>query len=243
VLLDNNFATLVEAIRQGRAIYRNIQKFIYFLLSSNAGLCVCVFATGFFPKLPSLTPLQILWINLVTNGLPALALGIDPPDPSLMEEPPRPLSEGLMGRRDYFGILYIGLLMGAMSIGVLAICTPTLGEKAARALAFSILAVSPLFHAFNCRSRTASIARVGVFTSRPLLLAVAASALIHFAAVLIPVLQPVFKTDVVMGLREWAILFGCSAAVIPFVELVKLLERGRIRRGEAPPASARLAQD
>ncbi len=243
VLLDNNFATIVEAIRQGRAIYRNIQKFIYFLLSSNAGLCVCVFATGFFPKLPSLTPLQILWINLVTNGLPALALGIDPPDPSLMEEPPRPLSEGLMGRRDYLGIAYIGVVMGAMSIGVLALGVPTLGEKAARALAFSILAVSPLFHAFNCRSRTASIATVGVFTSRPLLLAVAASALIHFAAVLIPVLQPVFKTDVVMGVREWAILFGCSAFVIPVVELVKLFERGRIRRGESSPVSTRWAQD
>jgi Ca2+-transporting ATPase len=232
VLLDNNFATIVEAIRQGRAIYRNIQKFIYFLLSSNAGLCVCVFATGFFPKLPSLTPLQILWINLVTNGLPALALGIDPPDPSLMEERPRPLREGLLGRRDYLGIIYIGIFMGAMSIGVLAYGVPVLGEKAARALAFSILAVSPLFHAFNCRSRTASIAKVGVFTSRPLLLAVAASAIIHFAAVLVPVLQPVFKTDVTMGLREWLILFGGSAAVIPVVELVKAFERARLRRDE-----------
>ncbi len=244
VLLDNNFATIVEAIRQGRAIYRNIQKFIYFLLSSNAGLCITVFATGFFPRLPSLTPLQILWINLVTNGLPALALGVDPPDPSLMEEPPRPLREGLLGKREYLGILFVGLVMGALAIAVLAIGPSFFDdkEKDARALAFTILAISPLFHAFNCRSSTQSIARVGVFTSRPLLLAVGASTVIHFVAVLVPALRPVFKTDVSLGLKEWLVLLVASFAVVPAVELMKLLVRRRIRRGEAPPPTRRWAR-
>ena len=86
VLADDNFATIVDAVREGRAIWRNIQKFIFFLLSSNAGLLVTVFAASFIPGLPPLTPLMILWINLVTNGLPALALGIDPPDPTQMME-------------------------------------------------------------------------------------------------------------------------------------------------------------
>ena len=89
VIADDNFATIVEAVREGRAIWRNIQKFIFFLLSSNAGLLVAVFAVSFFTSLPPLTPLMILWINLVTNGLPALALGIDAPDPTQMREPPR----------------------------------------------------------------------------------------------------------------------------------------------------------
>src|SRR4029078_4726962 len=90
VLADDNFATIVEAVREGRAIYRNIQKFIFFLLSSNMGLLVAVFVVSFFKHWPPLTPLMILWINLVTNGLPALALGVDPPAPHLMKEPPRP---------------------------------------------------------------------------------------------------------------------------------------------------------
>jgi len=224
VLLDNNFATIVEAIRQGRAIYRNIQKFIYFLLSSNAGLCITVFATALFPSLPSLTPLQILWINLVTNGLPALALGVDPPDPAQMREPPRPLSEGLLGRREYLGILWVGVVMSIAATGVLWWYAQQGKPDQGRALAFSILAVSPLFHAFNCRSTTASIGEVGLFSSRPLLLAVASSSLIHFSAVLIPVLQPVFKTFP-MTLGEWGLMLGLSAAIIPIVEISKVFLR------------------
>jgi len=228
VLLDNNFATIVEAIRQGRAIYRNIQKFIYFLLSSNAGLCIAVFATALFPSLPSLTPLQILWINLVTNGLPALALGVDPPDEAQMREKPRPLSEGLLGKRDYLGILYVGLFMSAAAVWVLWSYTRDGHPEEGRALAFSILAVSPLFHAFNCRSNTASIAEVGVLSSRPLLMAVAASTFIHFSAVLIPVLQPVFKTYPMSG-RDWMLMLGLSAAIIPVVEVAKMVGRARAR--------------
>ncbi|MFI5301210.1 MAG: cation-translocating P-type ATPase, partial [Polyangiales bacterium] len=227
VLLDNNFTTIVEAISQGRAIYRNIQKFIYFLLSSNAGLCVCVFATSFFPKLPSLTPLQILWINLVTNGLPALALGIDPPDPALMNEPPRSIRDGLLGRRDYWGIVFIGVVMGAISIGVLIV---GLGKgdpdhHQARAMAFSVLAISPLFHAFNCRSNTRSIFSIGWFTSRPLLLAVAVAAAIHLVALVVPFLQPVFKTYPMTG-AQWLLMLGLSALIVPIVEISKAIERG-----------------
>lgn len=230
VLLDNDFSTIVEAIRQGRAIYRNIQKFIYFLLSSNAGLCLTVFATAFFPKLPSLTPLQILWINLVTNGLPALALGIDPPDPALMKEPPRPLSEGLLGKREYLGMAFVGVVMAAAALFVLLRAGADVeAQSRARAMAFSILAVSPLFHAFNCRSSSASIATVGVFSSRPLLLAVAVSGMIHFSAVVIPVLQPVFKTHAMSG-GEWLTMLGLSALIVPVVEIAKVMMRGQTAR-------------
>ncbi len=95
VLADDNFATIVQAVHEGRAIYRNIQKSIFFLLSSNMGLLLTVIAVSLIPGLPPLAPLMILWINLVTNGLPALALGVDPPDPTQMHEPPRPRGEGL----------------------------------------------------------------------------------------------------------------------------------------------------
>src|SRR4051794_9322171 len=101
---------------------------------------------------------MILWINLVTNGLPALALGIDPPDAGLMQEGPRSTSEGLLGRRDYLGILYVGFIMGAAAL-VLYGMTPQDEDHLlqARALAFSVLALSPLFHAWSCRSPSRSI--------------------------------------------------------------------------------------
>src|SRR5580700_1700301 len=148
VLADDNFATIVEAVREGRAIYRNIQKFIFFLLSSNMGLLVAVFVVSFVPSWPPLTPLMILWINLVTNGLPALALGVDPADAHLMREPPRDPDEGLLRRRDYFGILYVGVVMGAAAVALYAFQAHD--EEAlhhTRAMAFSLLALSPLFHA------------------------------------------------------------------------------------------------
>ena len=240
VLLDNDFSTIVEAIRQGRAIYRNIQKFIYFLLSSNAGLCLTVFATAFFPRLPSLTPLQILWINLVTNGLPALALGVDPPDSALMREPPRPLSEGLLGKREYLGMAFVGTVMAAAALFVLLRAGADVeSQSRARAMAFSILAVSPLFHAFNCRSNSASIFQIGVFTSRPLLLAVAVSGMIHFSAVVIPVLQPVFKTHAMSGM-EWLTMLGLSALIVPVVEIAKVFMRGQTPEPpQAPGAPAK----
>ncbi|MDF2697271.1 MAG: Cation-transporting ATPase, family, partial [Labilithrix sp.] len=116
VLADDNFATIVDAVREGRAIWRNIQKFIFFLLSSNAGLLVTVFVASVMPGMKELRPLMILWINLVTNGLPALALGIDPPDPTQMTEPPRKATSGLLGAREYLGIATVGVLMGGLAI-------------------------------------------------------------------------------------------------------------------------------
>src|SRR6185437_786040 len=107
---------IFDAVREGRAIWRNIQKFIFFLLSSNAGLLVAVFGISFFSNLKPLTPLMILWINLVTNGLPALALGVDPPDQAQMREPPRKRTGSLLATRDWLGMAFVGLVMGAAAI-------------------------------------------------------------------------------------------------------------------------------
>jgi len=232
VIADDNFATIVEAVREGRAIWRNIQKFIFFLLSSNAGLLVTVFTASFLTGLKPLTPLMILWINLVTNGLPALALGVDPPDPTQMREPPRKRSASLVGLRDWLGIAYVGVWMG----GAAMVCyllrwrpdDPEAFERG-RAIAFSLLALSPLFHAFNCRSAT-----VSCFALRPLLplalaAAVAFSAAIHLVAVLVPALQPVFRTFV-LDAREWWLLLAMSASIVPAVEIAKLGQRVVMRR-------------
>lgn len=224
VLSDDNFATIVEAVREGRAIYRNIQKFIFFLLSANAGLAIAVFGVAFVEHWPPLTPLMLLWINLVTNGAPALALGVDPPSDQLMSEPPRNPNEGLLGRRDYLGVLFVGTVMGAAAIYLYAAAHT--GLEQARALAFTMLAFSPLLHAFSCRSPSVSIFSMRPGLSKPLLVAVAASAAIHLVAVLVPPLQPVFRTFPV-SLEEWGLILSLSLLVVPAVEIAKAIDRAR----------------
>jgi P-type Ca2+ transporter type 2C len=227
VIADDNFATIVEAVREGRSIWRNIQKFIFFLLSSNAGLLVAVFTASFVTRLEPLTPLMILWINLVTNGLPALALGVDPPDATQMLEPPRAAAAGLLNLRAWLGISFVGAWMG----GAAMICylVPFGGAGAGagehgRALAFSLLALSPLFHALNCRSPTRSFLTMRPLWPRPLVGAVLVSAGIHLVAVLIPGLRPVFRTFP-LSATEWAVLLVLSASIVPAVEALKLAQR------------------
>jgi Ca2+-transporting ATPase len=240
VLADDNFATIVDAVREGRAIWRNIQKFIFFLLSSNAGLLVTVFAASFIPGLPPLTPLMILWINLVTNGLPALALGVDPPDPTQMMEPPRKARSGLLGSREYWGITAVGLWMGGAALACYLwpwSATDPLLLVRARAIAFSLLALSPLFHAFNCRSPTVSALTIKPLLSKPLVLAVVLSGSIHLVAVLVPSLRPIFRTHA-LSLHEWEVMLLLSASIIPVIELLKLFQRWLLP-GEVPAAPGR----
>ncbi len=241
VIADDNFATIVEAVREGRAIYRNIQKFIYFLLSSNAGLLVAVFTASFMNVQP-LTPLMILWINLVTNGLPALALGIDPPDPSQMAEPPRKAASGLLTAREYLGIAVVGIWMGSCAIAAYEWHWPLdavpEGAVGARSIVFTLLAVSPLFHAFNCRSNTTSLFVQRPFVSIPLVVAVVLSAAIHLVAVLVPSLRPVFRTFP-MGGYEWTVALGLSASIIIGAEGLKLLQRMGLVGADLGPMSRR----
>jgi Ca2+-transporting ATPase len=227
VIADDNFATIVDAVREGRATWRNIQKFIFFLLSSNAGLLVAVFAVSFFTDLQPLTPLMILWINLVTNGLPALALGVDPADPRQMRERPREHAAGLLGARDWLGMAFVGVWMGGAAIACYSIPLrpgDPLAIQHSRAIAFSLLALSPLLHAFNCRSPTESILSLRPMVPRALLGAVLASAAIHLVAILVPALRPVFQTFA-MDYREWGMLLALSASIVPAVEGMKLLQR------------------
>src|SRR5262249_53089963 len=150
-----------------------------------------------FTDLPPLTPLMILWINLVTNGLPALALGIDVPDPTQMREPPRRGVDGLLTVRDWLGMAAVGVLMGgAAMIAYYAPLHPLDPEAGAhgRAMAFSLLALSPLFHAFNCRSQSASMLSLRPLLPVALVGAVGVSAVIHLTAVVVPSLRTVFRT-------------------------------------------------
>jgi Ca2+-transporting ATPase len=235
VLADDNFATIVHAVREGRAIFANIQKFIFFLGSSNAGLVLVVLATSFIDSIPALTPLQLLWINLVTNGLPALALGVDPPEPGQMKEGPRPLGQGIVGLRDLAGVVLVGSVMCVAALVPFYLVDSTWAFAGvpseerileARTMAFTILALSPLFHAFNCRSQTESIFVVGFFGNRFLWTAVGISAAVHLVTIFVPPLHPIFLTHG-LGLEQWAIIVVLSFTPLPVVELAKAFDRAR----------------
>lgn len=237
VLADDNFATIVAAVREGRAIYHNIQKFIFFLLSSNAGLVFAVFSVAFFKGWSPLTPLMILWINLVTNGLPALALGVDPPDPKQMHEPPRKPGDGLLGTWEYVAIALVGVVMGGAAIWLYVAADGTTNKaiEFARNNAFTLLALSPLIHAFSCRSSTNSILSFRPVFALPVILAVVISTGIHLVAVLIPALRPVFKTHNMTG-DEWLQVLVLSALIVPAMELFKLGYR-LVRKGSRATAN------
>jgi len=163
----------------------------------------------------------------VTNGLPALALGVDPPDPTQMQEPPRKRTAGLLGSREWLGIAFVGVWMGAAAM--ICYLTPlslddALAVKHGRAIAFSLLALSPLMHAFNCRSPTVSALALHPLVPGALLGAVVVSAGIHLVAVLVPALRPVFQTFT-MNAGEWTTLLVLSVSIIPAVEGLKFVRR------------------
>jgi P-type Ca2+ transporter type 2C len=236
VLADDNFATIVDAIREGRAIFQNIRKFIFFLNSSNAGLVIAVMVSSFFVWMPLLTPLQLLWVNLVTNGLPALALGLDPPEGSQMRAPPLAPDAGIVTGRDFAGILIVGTVMGmaAFSMYWLPDAAPHIFRSAtregmlyeARSMAFTILALSPLFHAHNCRSERRSIFQVGPFGNRALWGAIAASAAIHLVALVVEPLHPIFRTHWLTA-DQWLVVLGLAILPVPVLEAIKAVGRAR----------------
>ncbi len=243
VLADDNYATIVAAVEEGRAIYANIRKFIYFLLSSNAGIVLMVLVASLAGWAAPLTPIQILWINLITNGLPALALGVDPKDPDQMSQPPRPAGGSLMPTRDWVSMLGVGAVMGAGALVAfwlaaggggahLAEHDPALAR--ARTLAFAVLSMAPMFHALNCRSTTRSIFRLGLFTNPSLWGAIAIGVSLQAMAIYVDPLRPVFKTVALSG-ADVGMVLGFAAAPLVIGELIKLA-RGARANGAARPA-------
>ncbi|HEX8951606.1 MAG TPA: cation-translocating P-type ATPase, partial [Polyangia bacterium] len=231
VLADDNYATIVAAVEEGRAIYANIRKFIFFLLSSNAGAVLFVLTTSLLGWEQPLAPIQILWINLITNGLPALALGVDNRDPEQMNQPPREPGGAILSGREYLQILAIGAVMAATALIAFHhfMGDPHLARSPselahARAVVFAILSVGPLLHAFNCRSPRRSLFAIGVFSNRALWGAVVTGIILQAVTIYVPPLRPIFKTAPLAG-HDLFWVFGMS--LVPFVggELAKLLLR------------------
>jgi Ca2+-transporting ATPase len=239
VLTDDNYASIVAAVEQGRIIYDNIRKFVFFLLSSNVAEIMVIFLAT-LAGLPSpLTVIQLLWLNLLTDGAPALALAMEKGDPAIMERSPRPPTEPIINRRMQQGIVIqtitqTGVVLGAYVVGLLwhleagALVPAGMNSltyllqhnwrgvdvQTAETMAFVTLSLCELFRAYTVRSETLSIFRLGVFSNKYMQYAVGLSILLLIIVVGVPFLQPIFNTHF-PSLREWAVIL--ALALVPAV--------------------------
>jgi Ca2+-transporting ATPase len=240
VLADDNFASIVAAVEEGRAIFANIRKFLRYLLSSNIGEVMTMFFGVLLARpigldavdggvvLPLLAT-QILWINLVTDGAPALALGVDPPDDGLMEQPPRPVDEGVLTPQMWVGIVLVGVIMAAGTLFVLDASLPggfVAGSgnlRYAQTMAFNTLTLFQLFNVLNARSDERS-AFIHLFTNGWLWAALAGSLVLQFIVMYVPFLQRTFGTIGLSG-TDWMLCAAVSSSVLWLRELSKLAVR------------------
>lgn len=225
VLTDDNFTSIIGAVEEGRGIFDNIQKFIHYLLSCNAGEVMLMFFAALVGWPAPLEAIQILWINLVTDGLPALALAMEPPEQGIMERPPRPPHEPVITRTRGFLIATHGLLIAAAATVGFAVVYygPVEGSlERARTVAFCIMSYSQLFFAIGCRSHVRTLPQLGFFTNPHLLGAIAISGVLQTIVVTLPMARSVFGT-VELEPRDWLIGIGFSLVPITVIEVVKLV--------------------
>lgn len=246
VLTDDNFATIVSAVEEGRAIFSNIRKFLRYLLSSNIGEVMTMFFGVVLAKVIGLDisgdgvvlPLlatHILWINLVTDGAPALALGVDPTAEDIMKLPPRKRAEGVITRQMWLGIFFVGSIMAVGTLLVLDACLPHgLIEGSgdlpyAQTMAFTTLMAFQIFNVFNARSDERS-AFDGIFHNRWLWGAILLSLALHVAAINLPFMRRAFST-VPLSPSDWMICFAVASSVLWLREISKTIRRSRNRSG------------
>ncbi|MGH9374501.1 MAG: cation-translocating P-type ATPase, partial [Vicinamibacterales bacterium] len=240
VLADDNFASIVAAVEEGRAIFSNIRKFLRYLLSSNIGEVITMFLGVLLARVIDLRggdagvvlPLlatQLLWINLVTDGAPALALGVDPADAGLMEKPPRPKGEGVITGRMWSGIFFVGMVMAIGTLFVLDASLPgglvqgSGSMRYAQTMAFTTLMMFQLFNVFNARSDEASAFR-GIFGNHWLWAGVGLSLALHVAVIYTPFLQQAFST-VALSAGDWLRCAAVASSVLWLRELTKAVTR------------------
>lgn len=228
VLLDDNFATIVHAVREGRRIFDNIRKFIRFAMTGNAGEIWTIFLAPFLGLPIPLLPIHILWVNLVTDGLPGLALAIEPAERGVMQRPPRPPGENVFSGGMWQHIIWVGLMIGAVSLFAQAWA---LNHGAhAQSMVFTVLTLSQLAHVMAIRSESESLFSIGVFSNRVLALTVVATTAMQMATLYVPVLNAVFKTEP-LAPAELALCLVLAGLVFAGVEAEKwAMRRGWIYR-------------
>jgi Ca2+-transporting ATPase len=225
VLLDDNFATIVHAVREGRHIYDNIRRFVRFVLSTNAGEIWTLFLAPFLGLPLPLLPIHILWMNLVTDGLPGLALSAEPGEAELMARPPRPPNEGIFAHGLWQHAVWVGLLMAALALGTQAWAIRT-GNAHWQTMTFTVLTLSQLAHILAIRSERRSLFALGVTSNPWLLVAVAVTLGLQLMTIYVPAMARLFRTAPLTA-GELAACLGISSVVFVAVELEKYLVRRR----------------
>jgi len=222
VLTDDNFASIVSAVEEGRGIYDNIQKFIHYLLSCNAGEVLVMFVAAVVGWPAPLAAIQILWLNLITDGLSALALGLEPPEDDLMQRRPRKTREPVITWSRGRTIVIHGAIMAAVMLG--AFWATSLGDAArlphARTVTFCVAAFAQLLFAFACRSERHTAWQLGLATNPALLVAVVVSALLQVSVVMLPFARPVFEVGTELG-TDWILVVVAAALPLAIVEASK----------------------
>jgi Ca2+-transporting ATPase len=223
VLLDDNFATIVAAVKEGRVIYDNIRKFIKYTMTSNSGEIWVMLLAPFLGMPLPLLPLQILWINLVTDGLPGLALTIEPAERGTMRRPPYHPQENIFGRGMWQHIIWVGLLMGFVTLGM-GLWAWNAGRADWRTMVFTTLTLSQMGHALAIRSGKDSLFTIGLGSNLPLLGAVLLTFVMQLAVIYVPFLQNMFSTVSLSG-KDLGISLLLSTVVFWGVELEKWVKR------------------
>ncbi len=238
VLTDDNFATIIGAVEEGRKIFSNIKKAIQFLLSANIAEVLCLFIATVFLNVKFLTPVMILWVNLVTDSLPALSLGMETAEKDVMKFPPRKSKSSLFAGKTGTDILLQGfmqtlLVMTAFCIGNYILPDGVNNHDVAMTMAFVSLCMIQLFHSYNLRSQHRSLFSGNMFSNKYLNLSFVIGFVLLLAVILIPPVRKVFDTAP-LTIDEWAISIGVAFAIIPMVEIQKLIERALAKKNIMP---------
>ena len=241
ILTDDNFSTIVSAVEEGRGIYANIKKAIHYLLSCNIGEIFTIFAATLmdFGQMP-LVPVQLLWLNLVTDSLPALALGVEPVEEGVMEERPRDARASLFDKAFSLRLAWQGLMVGGLTLtayymGFTRLAMPGMEGAVANTMAFATLTLCQLFHAFNVRSEDRSLFSQNPLSNPAMNRAFLIGMALQLAVLVIPPLQGVFSV-VAMDRRQWLTVLALAVAPIPICETAKALRRRPVSTEEEPAA-------
>ena len=230
ILTDDNFATIVHAVEQGRGIYSNIKKAIHYLLSCNIGEIITLFlATVFNFHQDPLVPVQLLWLNLVTDSLPALALGMEPVEEGVMREKPRAADESLFNKKFSIRLAWQGIMVGLVTLtayylGEYILSDPNLADATANTMAFATLTMCQLFHAFDVRSEDQSIFHIGILSNPAMNKAFVVGMILQLAVLLIPPLMSVFNVCALTA-PEWGVVLGLSILPLIVCEIEKAIRR------------------
>ncbi|HWQ44556.1 MAG TPA: calcium-transporting P-type ATPase, PMR1-type [Methanosarcina barkeri] len=225
ILTDDNFASIVSAVEEGRNILKNIKNFIAYGLTCHIGVVLIVLVGVLAWQILPVIAVQILWINLITDGLPPMALSLEAPDKGLMKQKPRKSTEGLVSKRMIIASLGLGSLIAIQSLGILywalnnGVSLPKI-----QTLIFTLVVISLMFNAFNWRSDRNSIFSLGIFTNRSLIYAVLSTVLLQLAAIYVPIMQTAFRT-VPLSFSDWAMIIPLASTTLIAMEITKYLEK------------------